>query len=272
MGGRARGACAGRRAPARSFPARAGCRWRGRVDRGCACSTSAAARATLRQSLVRDGAEVVAIDVAEEPLAGPGVTRPLTCGSSSLKRSSAPGGCELRRGVGRRDDRARRRHRAVALRGAPRVALGWDRAIEHPRPRAAVEAASRAEPKARSRPISTHAPTTCASTPEGRSPSCLATSASRRSRSRAPEVCRGRVACCWRAAGASGSEPGARTLPVPRLPRARRRATRAQRLHVSILDRDRLGVEVHGCAQLAHGFMRGGGQVVLPEREPRLGV
>jgi hypothetical protein len=45
-----------------------------------------------------------------------------------------------------------------------------------------------------------------------------------------------------------------------------------QRLHVGVLDRDRLGVEVNGRAQLADGILRVSGHVVLPEREPCLRV
>ena len=50
----------------------------------------------------------------------------------------------LRRGLGRGGDRARRRHRRLAVGGAPRAAPGRHAAAQHPRPSAAAASGARA--------------------------------------------------------------------------------------------------------------------------------
>ena len=96
-------------------------------------------------------------------------TRELDLRQMPAEGRLAATGRELRRGVGGRGDRARRRHRRLAVRAAPRAALRRRAAAEHARPRAPADARAGRSRRARSRPTSTPAPTTCASTRAARS-------------------------------------------------------------------------------------------------------
>ena len=87
-----------------------------------------------------------------------------TCGQVPAEGAWPLRGRELRRGVGGRGDRARRRHRRLAVGGAPRAALRRQPAAEHARPRPPADALAGRSPRVRSRPTSIPAPITCAST------------------------------------------------------------------------------------------------------------
>ena len=133
--------------------------------RASGCSTSAAATAASRQQLARAGAQVVGVDVAEEPLRRARAHHPgLDLRLISAEGAVAACGCELRRRLGGRGDRARRRHRRLALGAAARAALRRAPAAQHARARAAAQAAARAVAGAPSRRTSTRAAITCAST------------------------------------------------------------------------------------------------------------
>src|SRR6185437_13469551 len=167
--------------------------------------------------------------------------------SGRPRSAAAAGGRKLRRRMDRRDDRARGRYPAVAIRGAPGPALDRPAADLHARSRATLTAASGSE-RARVRgPLR----------PPLGPPALLHPPA-------AP-----RAAARLRLRGCGGERPWWSPGRPPRAARERApsailsacRWRRAKRLDIGVLDRDRLGVQVHGGAQLAHGGTRVGGHV-----------
>ena len=94
--------------------------------RASACSTSAAARALRRRAARGAGAQVVG-DRRRRGAAAPRArarTPELDLRLGRRRRALAARGRELRRRLGRRGDRARRRHRRLAVGGPARAALG----------------------------------------------------------------------------------------------------------------------------------------------------